>query len=165
MEAKYFNARWDNLLKWCTGIVIVILAVMIRLSFLPQFAPTGYAAIIRTTILAIMLAAFLFAPRYYVIAGGSLIIKRYIGHVAIALSDIASVRALDASEMRFAIRTFGVGGFFGYYGRFWCRSIGSFRAYITDRSNCVFIQTRSGRKFVISPENRQEFLEIINALK
>lgn len=164
MEAKYFNARWDNLLKWSTAVVIVILAIMLRLSFLPQFAPTGYAAVIRTTVAAIFLASFLFAPRCYVVVNNSLIIKRYLGHVAVPLSEIASVRALDAGEIRFAIRTFGVGGFFGYYGRFWCRSIGSFRAYITDRSNCVVIQTRHGHKIVISPENRLEFLELIKAL-
>ncbi len=164
MEAKYFNARWDSLLKWSTAGVIVVMAIVIRVSFMPEYISELPVSVIRATLFAILLAAFLLAPRYYMIVDKSLVIKRYLGHITIPLSDFASIRALDAGEMRFAIRTFGVGGFFGYYGRFWCRSMGSFRAYITDRSNCVVIQTRQGRKIVISPENRQEFLEMTKAL-
>lgn len=160
MQKRIFNAGWDKLLKTVTFSVILITLIVIAYSFhIPSFA----GAAIRVPLCLILGAAFLFAPKYYIIGEGKISIKRYLGKTSINISDVADIRAIDGSQLKYAIRTFGVGGFFGYYGLYWSKSLGSFKAYITDRNNCVLLQTRQGKRFVLSPDNRLEFVEMIKA--
>jgi hypothetical protein len=56
------------------------------------------------------------------------------------------------------MRVAGSGGLFGYYGRFWNRSLGAFRAYATRRSDLVRVDTADER-FVLSPDAPDRFLD------
>src|SRR5262249_29856517 len=63
-----------------------------------------------------------------------------------------------------ALRTFGVGGLFGYYGAFWSPSLGSFSAYLTRRKSFVLVDTRAGR-MLLSPSDAGAMLDALRAAK
>ena len=51
-----------------------------------------------------------------------------------------------------SIRTMGIGGFFGYIGRFRNNILGDYQAYVTDGSRAVVLRFRDGT-VVVSPDD------------
>jgi hypothetical protein len=102
---------------------------------------------------AILLGSWLFAPRSYTLDGTELTINRPIGGVSINRSSIKEVRLLEAGELKGTIRTFGNGGLFGYYGKYYNSGIGHMTWYTTQSKNTVLIVTNEGKKVVISPDD------------
>jgi len=96
---------------------------------------------------------YLFSIQKYLIDDHDFIIKRLVGSKKIAIADIKEVRTVLKEEMGGAIRTFGNGGLFGYYGKYYNKALGSMTLYTTQRRNRVLIQTVSGKKIIISPDD------------
>ncbi len=112
-------------------------------------------------LLIIILVSWLFAPQSYSFYGGDLVIKRPVGNVNIMLSEITEAKILESNETSGLIRTFGNGGLFGYYGKFYNSKLGHITLYTTQRKNRILINTSNGKKIVISPDD----LSIIEKLK
>jgi hypothetical protein len=108
----------------------------------------------------IIVACYLFAPRGYSIEGNQLIVRRPFSNKVIPIDSIEEIRQVDKNELRGMIRTFGVGGLFGNYGKFYAPSLGNFTMYGTQRQNYVLIVTRQ-KKMVITPDD----LELIEQVK
>jgi hypothetical protein len=100
-----------------------------------------------------MLTAWLFAPSSYEITGTELIVRRPAGSRRFLLADIENSRQLNKPDMKGVIRTFGVGGLFGYYGKFTSSSLGPFTMYCTKMSHLILLTLRSGKKIVLSPDD------------
>ena len=58
-------------------------------------------------------------------------------------------------------RLFGVGGLFGYFGKFVYYKIGSVDLYSTNKSNQVLIRFSGHKQIVLSPENPEQFIRQI----
>lgn len=67
--------------------------------------------------------------------------------------DIEQVRAVEEGEMNGLIRTFGVGGLFGYFGKYYANRIGNMTLYATQRKNRILIITKQHKKIVITPDD------------
>jgi hypothetical protein len=89
-------------------------------------------------------------------------VKRLIGNVRIPLDGIHDVRAAVPADFQGAIRTFGNGGLFGYYGRFSSPALGSSSWYVTKRSNAVVLRTGS-KTTVVSPDDVPGFIAAVRA--
>ena len=59
------------------------------------------------------------------------------------------------------VRTYGVSGLFGYFGRFYTKHLGHHSMYATDRHKSVVIRTN--KTYVISPDNPHQFIQIAKA--
>jgi hypothetical protein len=101
----------------------------------------------------LVLGCYLFSIRSYAIKDRCLIIQRPIGNVKIAIKDIQDVRPLAHFETRGIVRTFGVGGLFGYFGKFYIPSIGSSTFYATQRKNKILIITKNDQNLIITPDD------------
>ena len=101
-----------------------------------------------------MVAAYLNSPKNYAMGNFDFTINRAIGRITIQVKDIAEIRPLKDEEMEGTLRTFGVGGLFGYYGSFNNQHIGDFKMYATKKTGLVIIHTAQGDTFVISPDDR-----------
>ncbi len=55
-----------------------------------------------------------------------------------------------------SVRKLGSGGLFGWYGVFWRAGVGSFHAYVTDRSRSVLCETDAG-PVIVSPADPDAF--------
>lgn len=75
----------------------------------------------------------------------------------IPISDIISVE-YKPNIMSGSLRTFGIGGVFGYIGHFKNRDLSNYKAYVTHREKTVVIQTKDNDQIVISPDNPELFV-------
>ena len=97
-----------------------------------------------------MLACEGLAPQRLEIGESQIVILRRYKSVVINREEIKSVEKLPANAMHGAIRTGGVGGLFGFFGKFYSRSIGSFSLYATGSENLFLIRKWNGKSIVIA---------------
>ncbi len=109
----------------------------------------------------VLIVSWIYAPQSYSVDPTDLTINRPVGKVKIRLSDITQVRSIENNEMKGTIRTFGVGGLFGYYGKYYIPSIGSTTFYTTQRRNKILLTTQQDKKIVLTPDN----LSLIEKIK
>jgi len=162
-----YKASFDTLTKVITMGMIVLLAVIGQRSVKAILVAQGdiTTILIHSGVLlffvAIIIGGYLFSTQKYLVDNNDLIIKRPIGDRKISIADIEEIRLIGEGNMTGTIRTFGNGGLFGYYGKFYNRTFGSMTLYTTQRANRVFIRTKGGSKIVISPDD----LSLVDTLK
>ena len=101
-----------------------------------------------------------YAPQRLEIGRDHITILRRYKSVTIYSNEVQSVERLPDNAMRWAIRTGGVGGLFGFYGNYRTPAIGSFVLYATSFDNLFLITLLNGKKIVIScaePEKMSHF--------
>lgn len=103
--------------------------------------------------IAVPLFSWLYAPKSYQITQTALIIIRPVKNKKILFSEITQVQVLERGKQGFNIRTFGVGGLFGYFGRFYASKLGSFRLYGSRRNHQILLEGKKGEKIVITPDD------------
>ena len=116
-----------------------------------NFNPVSFGVIFLFA--GIFIGCWLFAPQSYTLNQSELKVNRVIGNVSFKISEIKHIRILEAYESRGTIRTFGVGGLFGYYGKFYIPKIGSSTFYATQRKNKILMELQDGRSIVITPDD------------
>ena len=101
----------------------------------------------------ILIFSYLFSSRSYTLTNNELIINRPIGNRVINIADISEIKIPDASDFSGTIRTFGNGGIFGYYGKYYNSKLGNMTWYVTQKLNRILILTKQGDKIIISPDD------------
>lgn len=107
-------------------------------------------------------AALLFVVRGYELAPGELRVRRLLWSTRIPLAGLAEVRA-DPQAMTGSMRLFGNGGLFSFTGLFQSRTLGRYRAFVTDPAHAVVLRT-AGRVTIVSPADPHAFVEAVKAL-
>lgn len=109
-----------------------------------------------------MLACEGLSPQRLEIGVSQIVILRRYNSVVIRRDEIKSIEKLPENAMRGAIRTGGVGGLFGYFGKFYTRSIGSFSLYATGSNNLFLIRKWDGKNIVVacSEPDKMEYLKL-----
>ena len=161
----------DTLSKFLTLGVVALLVAIGRSSFKTLLK---YNDIDKTTILihsgillsfiAIILGSYLFSPRNYEIQNGQLVIKRLIGAKVINLTDITEIRKINKGEMVGTFRTFGSGGLFGYYGKFYNSTFGHMTYYTTQRKNMILLKTKE-RSLSLNQDGLHNYCYLLTMLE
>ncbi len=132
---------------------------------IPGLRLSGQGEVARWAVLLaplVALASWAWAPRGLEIDGGELrILRRAWRAAAIPLSEVETVTRLPDRWLLGAVRTFGNGGLFGFYG--WYFKKGPFRLYATRWRGPVEI-VAAGRRVVVSPDEPDRFVEGLLAL-
>ena len=104
----------------------------------------------------VLVLAYGLSPRgYRLTADGRLqILRRWFCSKSFRIDSAAPTSALFGLA---GIRLAGSGGAFGWYGLFWRRDTGRFRAYVTDRAHLVVCDGPDG-VVVLSPADPAAFL-------
>ena len=108
------------------------------------------------------LLALLFVVRGYELAPGELRVRRLLWSTRLPLAGLREARA-DSGAMTGSLRLFGNGGLFSFTGLFQSRTLGRYRAFVTDPKHAVVLHTAS-RVIVVSPADPQAFVEAARAL-
>ncbi len=116
-------------------------------------------------ILIIYAGCYLFRPISYVIEKNWLIIKRPLKDYQLDIDKIKNASLLSDESMKWTARTFGVGGLFGYYGKFRNQTFGGMTWYATQRKNYLVIETINNRKIVLTPDDTDMLKEIEKLIK
>jgi hypothetical protein len=151
-----YKASLDFTAKVITNIFLIfnlaLIAVMTWMYRSSDYHNVAFPMIIFINI-CVTAISYGFSPRGYVIKDKNLIIRRPFKDRIIALGDVAGVRLLESYELTGSIRTFGVGGLFGYFGKFFTPKIGAAIWYVTNRCNPVLVITYEGEKIILSPDD------------
>lgn len=85
----------------------------------------------------------------------------------IPMQDISNIRIINQETFRqefgWTIRI-GVGGLWGGFGWLWTSRRGFLEFYISQVDRFILIERLTGNNLLITPENRSQFLETINAI-
>lgn len=154
-----YKTSLDNLAKAVTTAISALFIAIIsaQISYAKE---EGLPVLVFTTIIlaGIYFAVFLFRPVNYILTNDALIIRRPLASITIARNEIISVQHLEKEKLKWVIRTFGVGGFFGYWGKFFNASIGSMTWYATRRDKAVLITTIHNKKIILTPDEPGNFV-------
>jgi hypothetical protein len=161
-----YKASLDLPCKIITGVITVLfLAITAWNVWLILFAednPIGITASLLSILLlvTIYLISYLFSPVSYMVSGDRLTIKRHWRDYYLELKNIKNIYLVDKESMGWTIRTFGVGGLFGYYGKFRNKHFGNMTWFATRLSNFVVLETTNNKKILLTPDNTDMIKEI-----
>lgn len=153
-----YKASLDNLAKAITlGVSILFAVIIAGQFFLDKDAGLG-PYLMAGLFLLIYAICYAFRPLSYTLSHGQLMINRPVATVKIDRSLVQTVELLEKDAIRWSVRIFGVGGLFGYYGRFANTKIGGMTWYATRRSRAVLLRLADGKKIVLTPDEPERFV-------
>lgn len=159
-----FKTSFDGLTKLITVVVGVVLAAM-PYQIIKAYPHNPGGAIAGSFFLVVtFLLCWLFHSSKYSIHNGSLIIHRPIHNVSVAISEIKSAEPIGNLDLLLTLRVFGVGGVFGYFGKFYNSKLGRMTWYATRRNNVVLLTTKDSKKILFTPDAPTEFVNELNHL-
>lgn len=149
----HFRAPWSRKLKLLTAAFgFICLLIMFGTG------PAGSWAA-----LALVGLCAVFTVRGSTIVGRTLHIHRLGWATTYDLARVEKVEYNPGVTMG-SIRTWGIGGVMGFVGYFRNSLLGSYKAYLTDDANAVFLDF-GDEKIVVSPERPAEFVEAVRAAR
>ena len=155
-----FQASLSRKVIIITGFVVAIL-IVVSASAITSQADMGREAQMGLAILplAALGIGLLFRVWGYEVHDDHIRIRRIAFPVTLAIAPIISVE--KAPElMNKSVRTFGNGGLFGFYGRFWKPGYGKFHAYVTNPENTVVLKSDE-KTVALSPDQPQAFVDLL----
>jgi len=167
MNSVQFVARWSRSIWIVTAAVLVLVTGAEFLLARAALRASDNVAIEALLVVAallpagLLIAASLFAPTGYTIRPDAVVVRRRGPALVIVRERICRIERLDSRDMGFVWRVFGVGGFLGWFGLFYSRSLGEFRAYATNRRDLILITEADGRKTIVSPFPPETFAQLL----
>lgn len=157
-----FSVSLDKLAKILTVIILLLFSFSIYSSLYLYFVEQNVLLLLAAIILAIVfIVIYSFRPIRYTILNGNLTIHRLFNNVEVVKSEIKSVGSINKKKVDYAIRIFGVGGLFGYFGKFSNKKQGVMTWYCTRRDKLVLIITEN-EKIILSPDDPEAFVTALS---
>lgn len=159
-----FTASMDRSTKLITGFITVLVAVITLAQLISSFEHFSYLSIFSSSILPVLyILTFVFRPIHYKLSGDKLIIHRLTDNVALDRNQIKEVKQIDPEQLKRSVRIFGVGGLFGYYGRYANNTLGRMTWYATRKNKTVLLITNANEKFILTPDEPEAFVASLKA--
>lgn len=148
---EHFFAPWSTRLKLTTGVFAAVLLVA-------AVAAAGWGSAVAAGILVV---AGAFAIRGYSVMDGRLLIHRLGWSTKFDLTELTSAGVNPGATLG-SLRTMGIGGLFGFVGRYYNEILGSYRAYATNEFNTVVLMF-GDETIVVTPDDPQAFVAAVRA--
>ncbi|MBA3829775.1 MAG: hypothetical protein H0X33_12615 [Taibaiella sp.] len=161
---RCYKAKLDATAVAITIMVAVLVGISIATTCIapPRRANSSVIKLLAMGLgFSALVVTYFFKPTAYFIEDKKVHIKRPIGDIVIPLTDIIELKRIYKGDLGLGIRYFGSGGFFGYLGKYYYRSVGKVNIYSTDCSKLVLI--RAQKKYIISPDSPDEFINELNS--
>jgi hypothetical protein len=166
-----YKASLDNLAKIisiCTIAIIILVGWRIYKAIIASIGnPVALAIYCGAAVILILVLVIPYglAPQNYILNNDELIVKRLLISRKIKLDELEEARMVEKEEVKNTIRTFGVGGLFGYFGKYYNPKLGSMTWYLTQRENRILLITKKGEKILISPDDTSLLISIKQKIK
>lgn len=144
--------------KTLVALTIVFLAILILTDvfFLVQIliGDVSYLFGIEFSLIVALsiIFSYVYAPMRITFSENSLVLHRGIGKKQFHYSDIESIEVFNNKHI--ALRICGIGGVFGFVGRYYVEGIGHYFSYVGDYSQAFYFQLKNGKKYLLSCEDR-----------
>ena len=160
----HYKISLDKTARIITIAVTILFGVLILgpFLFLEEYG-TGVSLLTSLFLAAVYFTAFAFRPVSYSLDREKLIIHRIFPDVQIDRKQMISAEVLEKDALYWSIRTFGVGGLFGYFGKFANAKLGNMTWYATRRDKTVLIKTAGNKKIILTPDDPNQFVADFNA--
>lgn len=160
-----YKASFDNLTKIVTIGVTILFAFICYtpIIFIKNGSADRSPIFTVVALISVYFISYGFSTKAYQLTEDDVIIQRLFGNVKIKRSEITSVEIIEKGQMGWLIRTFGVGGLFGYWGRFSSSKLGSMTWYATRKNKIVLITKINNKKIVITPDEAEQFISDFNS--
>lgn len=159
MNEKIFSVSLDSFAKNITSILPLIILGLVLIPLNSKNEKDIIESIFPLAIVFfVYLICFLYRPIDYRTTDSQLIVSRLIKKVVLDKSEVLNVELLTNEDLKWTIRTFGVGGLFGYFGKFRNSKIGNMIWYATRRNNAILISLKDGQKIVITPDDPESLI-------
>lgn len=158
MESNKILTKKVHKSKTLVALTIVFLAILILTDvfFLVQIliGDVSYLFGIEFSLIVALsiIFSYVYAPMRITFSENSLVLHRGIGKKQFHYSDIESVEAFNNKHI--ALRICGIGGVFGFVGRYYTEGIGHYFSYVGDYSQAFYFQLKNGKKYLLSCEDR-----------
>lgn len=156
---KIFNIPWSNSVKIISLITLIIIGVIVYV----MVAKAGTVHRLTFVVLGLVLVLLAYygiqAPMSLKLTEDRLVVSKLFGPKEILYADIARVDVYDGYSSD--IRLMGNGGFLGYTGLFRSNQLGKYTAFVGDFKQAFYIRTKAGKTYVVSCENREEAVAVI----
>ena len=152
---------FDKVAIWTT---IGVLALVFGLSTLVSIVLWKKSILVvifaLVTCIIPMIITYLYYPKRYLTDTSYLYVHRSIGKIRINKDEIQHIERLSSKDLTGAYRKAASGGLFGYFGLFNTGKHGDIHVYTGSlKDHLVFVRLKSGKQYLFSPKNVQEFLK------
>jgi hypothetical protein len=154
---NHYKAPWGKSLIVISSLGVGICLFVAAFSILMKQSTVLWPA---TIPLAALCISLLFTIRGYTLSSDAVLIHRLLWETRLSLADLESSEFIPKA-MKGSIRTFGNGGLFSFTGFFRNRTLGSYRAFVTDLNQTVVLRFPK-RTVVVSPDRPVDFVQSIN---
>ncbi|HXB29304.1 MAG TPA: PH domain-containing protein [Puia sp.] len=141
--------------------ILFVMIIAVQFSHWESSGAVKYFLVVLLSLIYFM--AYLYMPLDYKISNEELIIHRLVKSIHIPRNNIVSAESVDKEMISWSLRTMGVGGLFGYYGRFMNYRIGNMIWYATRKDRAVLIRTVNDEKIILTPDEPVRFLAALNS--
>jgi len=154
-----YKTSLDKWAKVITISVAILYAFIIGLQFfIIREVVIAIPIVITVALLVVYFIAFALRPIEYSLTDKQLIIHRLFKDVKIDREQIRDVALLDKEKISWAIRNFGSGGLFGYFGKFSNKKLGGMTWFATRKDKTILVRTKNLQKIILTPDEPERLV-------
>lgn len=158
-----FKATLDKTSKFLSiGTFLLLIGIIITSFFFEKEVKFEYKLFLMIFFILILVITYILSVNSYEINKSNITIKRLSYNITIEFNQIKNIEKLEDGKLTWSLRTFGSGGLFGYFGKFWNKEFGNMTWYATRRDKAIMIITNEDAKIVITPDDPDEFMNEFN---
>ena len=161
MTKHHFPAKLDTKAKMVTILCSFLILGIIGFTLSNANGIPLYIHILNTGLVLLPFICYGLKPSDYEVSEDKITIRRLFKNVVMERSHIEKIEHIPEVDLKGVWRMMGIGGLFGYMGKFGSSRLGRMTWYATDLQNAVLITTNKG-KILITPENPEEFIRLCN---
>lgn len=156
-----YSAPWGRAIRIITPLTVILVllatAGLVAAALFDPRTPRWALLLGLATLGGVLAVPGLFLVRGYRLEGGDqLVILRPFHVTRLSLSGLLAAELRPEAFKGLVLRA-GNGGLGGFIGWFWSRSLGGFRAWVTDPERCVLLRF-TDRRVIISPDDPTAFI-------
>lgn len=165
-----YKASKDNTVKIITSSIFLLFAFLIGqaindLLHSATITETLIITFVIVTLISLIVFTYLISPLYYQLEGIEFVVKKIIKSRHIEYASIVEVKSILKEDLKGTYRTFGVGGLFGYFGKFRNHKLGAMTWYATQNKKYVMLILKSGEKILITPDDDNLKIELAKRIE
>lgn len=153
MKKKVHRSKLVKILTIVLMTILIAVDIYLIIQMAARNGSYTLNAILILIITATIIGSYGYAPISVHLTDSAFILCRGVGKKVINYADIAVVDIYNHEGA--SIRVCGIGGIFGFIGKFYNKSIGNYFSYVGDYSQAIYMQLKNGRKYVFSCTDRE----------
>jgi hypothetical protein len=155
---KTYLAPWGRSLIVISSLLVGLsIASVVGIPMILVSVPPGMGLFAQWTLPVIVMSCLPFMIRGYAITDDAILIRRLFWTTRLDRSVLKSTEVMP-KVMNKSLRTCGNGGGFSFTGWYWNKSLGFYRAFVTDLNRTVVLRFGK-RTVVVSPGDPEDFVK------